>query len=87
MQNTSKIWADCFECKCYQEFDGVQGCNNYDLIGLPDNFRVGTTKKCCSDFSVDEVEYLIPDITKMEEGVLYFYNPDKPNNLIEDIDL
>jgi hypothetical protein len=82
-----EILADCTICEYYQEYDGIQGCNKFDLIGLPDIFRVGTSKKCCSSFSTNRLKYKIPDISKMDEGVLYFYSPDNLNELKEDIDL
>lgn len=81
------IWADCSECRYFLDYDGTHGCNKFGLVGLPENYIVGTTKKCCSFFSSNEFKYTIPDISKMEEGVLYFYSPDTPNRLIEDIDL
>jgi hypothetical protein len=52
----NEIWADCIICTYYQEYDGVQGCNKFDLIGLPDLFRVGTSKKCCSSFSTKRLK-------------------------------
>lgn len=82
-----EIWADCLECEYHQEYDGAQRCNKFDLVGLPDKFRVGTSKKCCSSFSTNRLKYNIPDISQMDEGVLYFYNPDNLNELKEDIDL
>lgn len=87
MTEILEIWADCLDCEYFQKYDGIQGCNKFDLIGLPDKYRVGTSKKCCSSFSIKRLKYRIPDMTKMEEGVLYFYSPDKPNELKEDIDL
>ena len=87
MTETQEIWADCLECEYYQVYDGVQVCNKFDLVGLPDKFRVGTSKKCCSSFSTKRLKYKIPDISKMDEGVLYFYSPNNPNELKEDIDL
>lgn len=87
MSEIQIIWADCLVCEYYQEYDGIQGCNKFDLIGLPDKYRVGTNKKCCSLFSTKKFKYKIPDISKMDEGILYFYNPENPKELKEDIDL
>lgn len=87
MTRIREIWADCIECEYYQEYDSVEGCIKFDLIGLPDKYTIGTSKKCCSSFSTIRKKYKIPDISKMDEGVLYFYNPGNPNKLTEDIDL
>ena len=87
MIEIQEIWADCLVCEYYQKYDGIQGCNKFDLVGLPDKYRVGTSKKCCSSFSTKKLKYKIPDVSEMDEGVLYFYNPDNPNELKEDIDL
>lgn len=87
MTGIKEIWADCIVCEYYQEYDGIQGCDKFDLIGLPDKYRIGTSKKCCSSFSTKRPKYKIPDMSKMDEGVLYLYSPDNPNELKEDIDL
>lgn len=87
MNEIKEVWADCLDCEYYQEYDGIQGCNKFKLVGLPDKYTIGTNKKCCSLFSTKELDYMIPDRSRMNEGVLYFYSPDNPNNLIEDIDL
>ena len=81
------IWADCIICDYFQKNEDKQGCQKFEMIGLPERFIVGTNKKCCSRFTKREIKYKIPDISKMDEGVLYFYSQKKPNKLIEDIDL
>jgi hypothetical protein len=87
MKEKKEIWADCIICESYQEYDGIQGCTKFDLVGLPNRYLVGTSKKFCSLFSTKQLKYKIPDISEMEEGVLYFYNPDNPTELKENIDL
>ena len=85
--NKNKFWADCTICNYFQIIGVNQKCNKIELTGLPNKFAVGTTKKYCSEFSTEITNFKIPNKSKMEEGVLYFYNPKKPSELIEDIDL
>ncbi len=86
-ETNKEIWADCFIFDYFQFVEEKQRCDKFEVTGLPNVFVTGTTKKCCSIFLSKSTRLMIPNINKMEEGVLYFYKPSDPNNLIEDIDL
>ncbi len=82
-----KNWADCNNCDYFFLIESKQACDKFDLIWLPGMFVVGTSKKCCFEYSSKAKEYNIPNLANFEQAVLYFYNPNRPNQLIEDIDL
>ena len=80
-------WANCENCKSFKLTDGIQTCVKFDLIGLPELFVVNTNNKCCSAFQSNTGNVKTPGFNKMEYGVLYYYNHEAPDNLIENIDL
>jgi hypothetical protein len=79
-------WIDCSLCDYFRLENGRQACDQFDIIGLPDLFREGTSRKCCSSFKSSD-NLRTPDLTQMNYGVLYFYDPQTPDRLFEDIDL
>ncbi|MFT5822383.1 MAG: hypothetical protein ACI8ZM_003639 [Crocinitomix sp.] len=81
-----EIWANCENCNNFTLTDTIQTCNNFDLIGLPEPFAFNTNKKCCSAFQADLANVNSPDYSKMEYGVLYYYNTKATEKLIYDID-
>lgn len=85
--NDNEIWCDCTLCKYFKKIKGLQACMYFDIVGLPEMFAIGTSKKCCSSFHTNLKNIKMPDLTKMEFGILYFYDPRNPKKLIEDIDL
>lgn len=80
-------WANCENCKFFELRNGTQTCHKFDLIGLPENSVLNTDNKCCSSFKSKLENVKTPNFNKMEYGVLYFYNHEVPNILVEDIDL
>lgn len=87
MQENKETWADCINCKSFFIEEDKQACRRYDLVGLPDKCMTETNHKCCSSFSHHKIINRMPNTSKMEEGVLYFYHSNHPNTLIEDMDL
>ncbi len=80
-------WANCIHCKDFFVYEDKQACRMYDIVGLPEKDVVNSNNKCCSSFLNHKTKYRMPNISKMEIGVLYFYHSKSPNILIQDIDL
>ncbi len=86
-EESKSIWSDCSICEHFKMIGEIQACNLFQITGLPKLFRVGTTKKCCSSFKTTKSNCNYPDIKLMEYAVLYYYNPNSPDKVFEDIDL
>ncbi len=84
MNTPNKIWADCKNCSFSSLEDGNLYCKRFQMTKLP---TLSANNSICSNYKANIKNVSVPQLSNLEFGVLYFYDPEHPNKFIEDIDL